>query len=41
MVERISGGAEKLIEEWSRIEWEGLDSTNLGVLRDRVIEVVG
>ncbi len=23
------------------IEWEGLDSTNLGVLRDRVIEVVG
>jgi len=40
-VERISGGAEKLIEDWSRIEWEGLDSTNLGALRDRVIEVVG
>lgn len=41
MVERISGGAEKLIEDWSRIEWEGLDSTNLSALRDRVIEVVG
>jgi chemotaxis protein CheZ len=41
MVKRISGGAEKLIEDWSRIEWEGLDSTNLSALRDRVIEVVG
>ncbi len=41
MAERISAGAEKLIEDWSRIEWEGLDSTNLGALRDRVIEVVG
>ncbi len=41
MAERIAAGAEKLIEDWSRIEWEGLDASNLGALRDRVIEVVG
>jgi chemotaxis protein CheZ len=40
MVERIAAGAEKLIEDWSRIEWEGLDSYHLNALRDRVIEVV-
>ncbi len=41
MAERIATGAENLIEDWSRIEWEGLDSSNLSALRDRVIEVVG
>jgi chemotaxis protein CheZ len=40
MAERIAVGAEKLIEDWSRIEWEGLDSDNLSALRDRVIAVV-